>query len=109
MSYLLVFLCSFVLAALAGLAALLRSEAQLTRKAVLSAALNSGLLGLAICLIWYTKFTENLFLLVGLTIMAGMGGTATVEWAVKAFRSGGFSVRFGENGAEIKGKDGGVQ
>ena len=106
MSYLLVFLCSFVLAALAGLAALLRSEAQLTRKALLSASLNSGLLGLAICLIWYTRFTSNLFLLVGLTIMAGMGGTATVEWAVKAFRNGGFSVRVSESGVELKGKDG---
>jgi len=93
-----VFLASFGVSALAGLAALLRSGKPLTILGLLSAILNSGLLGLGICLLWFTKFQDNIYFLVGVCVMAGLGGMTTIDFALTALRKGGFSIKLGEDG-----------
>jgi hypothetical protein len=63
-----VFVSAFGVSSFAGLAALLRGGKQVTIIAVLSAVLNSGLLGLAIALVWYNKFQDNVYFLIGIQI-----------------------------------------
>lgn len=77
-----IFLTSFAVAALAGLAALLRSGNPLTTKSTLSALLNSGFLGLAMSLLWYSSFRDNIYFLVGLSVLSGLGGNLTIELAM---------------------------
>lgn len=76
------FLCSFVVAALGGLASLLRSHVELSRANVLSAILNNGLLGVSLSCIWYVQFRDNLYFLVGLAVLSGLAGTAGIDAAV---------------------------
>jgi len=78
-----VFLAAFAVSALAGVAALLRTEKPLSVTRVLSAVLNSGMLGLTVALLWYIKFREEVFTLLGCCALAGLGGMSTVELAVK--------------------------
>ena len=79
-----VFASAFGVAAMAGLAAWLRSDRELTRKSVCAATLNSGVLGLGVSLLWYNQFRENIYYLVGLCMLAGLGGMAMVEAIVAA-------------------------
>jgi hypothetical protein len=99
-----VFISAFCVAGLAGLAALLRSGKPLTWISVLTALLNSGLLGLGISLLWYTKFREDVHFLVGICLMAGLGGMNTVDWILAALKRGGFSVKIGKNGEAVMGE-----
>lgn len=82
----LVFLFALVCSGAAGLAAMLRSRDTLCWKGMISSFLNSGLLGLAISLVWYVRFQENLYMLVGICVLAGLGGVATVELALNIFK-----------------------
>lgn len=93
-----VFLSSFFVSAFAGLAALLRSVSPLTVKTVSSALLNSGLLGLAISLLWYVKYKDNLYFLIGCCAVAGLGGMTTVDFFLKAMQGGGFKISLSQNG-----------
>jgi CHASE2 domain-containing sensor protein len=81
-----VFVSAFGVSALAGLAALLRSDRHVDGQAVAAHTLNSGILGLGICLLWYSQFRENVHFLVGLCVLAGLGGMATVELVTDAVR-----------------------
>lgn len=90
-----VFLSSFGVAATAGLAALLRSNKKLTFVSVFSSLLNSGLLGLGISLLWYTKFRDNIYFLVGVCVLAGLGGMTTVDMVLAQIRKNGFTFKFG--------------
>ena len=93
-----VFVSSFFVAAFAGLAALLRSVTPLSTKSVCSALLNSGLLGLAISLLWYTKFQSNPFFLIGICVISGLGGLLSVDFVLKAIQGGGLKISLGDNG-----------
>lgn len=92
------FVSAFLLSGLGGLAALLRSSKELTKLNVTSSFLNSGILGLGISLIWYARFQDNLYFLVGICIVAGLGGMTTVDFILAAIRKGGFSVNIGKEG-----------
>ncbi len=83
----LVFVSSFGLASCAGLASLLRSERSLSALKVASAMLNSGLLGLGLSLLWYERFRDNIYALVGATVLAGMGGAPFVEFVLGLLRN----------------------
>lgn len=87
-----VFISAFGVASFAGLAALLRSGTALTYINVLSAIMNSGIMGLGIALLWYTKFQDNIYFLIGVCVLAGLGGASMVEFVVAAFKRGGLSV-----------------
>lgn len=74
-----VFASIFLLAAIGGVAALLRGKARLTARLVISACLNSGLIGLVIALIWYSQYKDtNLWFLIGISVLAGLGGNTTI-------------------------------
>lgn len=87
----------FVASSFAGLAALLRSRQKVSARAVVSAMLNSGFIGTIIGLIWYSQYKDtNLFFLVGVSILAGLGGSTTIDFVLQVAR-----VRFGvQNGME---------
>lgn len=78
----------YLAASLAGLSALLRSKQPLTVRAVVSAMLNSGFIGTIIGLVWYMQYRDtNLFFLVGVSVLAGLGGGATIEFAFQLVRA----------------------
>lgn len=76
-----VFASAFSVSACAGLATLLRFAKKVSKLSVASAILNSGLLGLAIALIWYQNYREekNVYSLVGFCVLAGMGGSSVTD------------------------------
>lgn len=75
-------------ASFAGLAELLRSKQELTWRSVASATLNSGLFGLAIGAIMLQKFgTEHFNLIWGIATLAGLGGSALIDFAVELLRA----------------------
>ncbi len=90
-----VFVTSFCVAAFAGVASLMRSGISLTWVRIISAALNSGLVGLAVSLMWYAKMKDDVFFLVGVAAVAGLGGMTTVDFVVAALKRGGLNVSFG--------------
>lgn len=74
----------FIVASLGGLAALLRSGQDITRRQVASALLNSGLVGVIIALILWGRYgAEDPFLLFGVSILAGFGGATTIDLLVQ--------------------------
>lgn len=99
-----VFLYAFLLSSSAGLAALLRSPAEISRRSVVSAALNSGLLGLAVSLVWYIKYQDNLFALVGICLVVGLGGNTMVDFAISVLKQGGLigKILEGKKDAEAR-------
>ncbi len=95
-----VFIGAGVLSGLAGLASLLRSNVELTWKRLISAFLNSGILGLGISLLWYAKFQDNVYFLVGLCVVAGLGGMTTVDLVIAAARRGILGTKLGTENNE---------
>jgi hypothetical protein len=93
-----VFAASFGVSGFAGLAALLRSGNQLTSKSVISAGLNSGLLGLGVCLVWYHQYVNDVHMLLGLCLLSGLGGMTTVDFVTDFVRRAitGFSIGNGK-------------
>lgn len=91
---LLVFLSAFGVSAFAGLAAFLRFSKQLTVVGVVSSMLNAGLLGLAIALLWYTKFRDgdNVYTLIGVCVLAGLAGIPATNFILKVLQAGGLSI-----------------
>lgn len=84
-----VLICCFSIASLAGIAALLRSNKELTIRTIASAALYSGLFGLVIGLIWYNYFAPaNLFFLVGVSGLAGLGGVSLLDVILQLITNG---------------------
>lgn len=102
LSPLLVFASAFGVSSFAGLAALLRAGKKVEPIAVVSAILNSGMLGLAIALVWYTKFQDNIYFLIGICVLAGLGGATLVDFVVAAFKSGGISFAGLRVGLDVK-------
>ena len=95
-----VVLCAFALAAVGGLAALLRSPRKPTRKAVLAATLYSGMTGITVALIWYNKYREegNIYFLLGVSAACGLGGISIVDVWRTVQENGGFSLKIGSSG-----------
>lgn len=74
------FILATLLSSFAGLAALLRTPNKPTNiKNIITYMLNSGILGLIISLLWYFKFKDNIYFLIGLCVAAGLGGLGFVE------------------------------
>ena len=89
-----VFVSCFSVASLAGLASLLRSGKPLDRRVVIAAMLYSGMFGLTIGLLWYNYFggQDNIYFLVGVSGLAGLGGTSLLELLVHGI-SKGFNIK----------------
>ena len=89
-----VFLASFSISSLGGLAALLRSERELTWRSAASAILYSGMMGVIIALLWYNFFDGkgNLHFLLGVSGLAGIGGTTVVDFVIQVIKKGGVHI-----------------
>lgn len=89
-----IFTASFGCAAFAGLATLLRFASKLTRLKVISTMLNSGFLGLAIALLWFRQFEEskNIYGLVGICVLSGMGGSTLTDALISLLGAGGIRI-----------------
>lgn len=85
---------AFGISSFAGLAALLRSGKKLTWLAVFTAMLNAGIIGIAICLLWYTKYRseDNIYFLIGVCALAGLGGTTVLDFVIQLCKKGGLSI-----------------
>jgi CHASE2 domain-containing sensor protein len=91
-----VFVSAFGVSAFAGLAALLRAGKSINGIAIFSAIFNSGLLGLALALLWYHKFQDNIYFLIGICVLAGLGGATMVDFVLQMFKAGGLSISVGK-------------
>ncbi|NDD52624.1 hypothetical protein EBZ39_01885 [bacterium] len=89
-----VFVSAFGAASFAGLATLLRFAKKLSKLSVVSAMLNAGFLGLAIALIWYKNYRQsgNEYGLLGICVLAGMGGSTLTDLAISLLSGAGIHV-----------------
>lgn len=75
--------CSF-----AGLAALLRSDQEITKRALLSAIMNSGFFGVCVAALMLHRFgTESIYLTISVSVLSGLGGNAAIDFLVEAVKS----------------------
>lgn len=93
-------LFAFFGASFAGLATQLRTGKDLTRRAVAAAMLNSGFIGAIIALLGYKTFADNVPYLIGMSLLAGIGGATMLDFALQIVRRRfGISIRI-EQGRE---------
>lgn len=76
----------FIGASFAGLASYLREGGALTVRMVLSAVLNSGILGLIVFLVGYSRLSNDLPLLVGISLLSGVGSASLMTFAIQLLR-----------------------
>ena len=89
-----VFASAFGVAAFAGLATLLRFARKISKLAVVSAMMNAGFLGLAIALLWYRHYEQarNIHGLIGVCVLAGMGGSTLTDLLISLLSGAGIRV-----------------
>lgn len=90
-----VFASAFAVSAFAGLAALLRSGKRVTTLRVLSDMSNTGCLGLAISLIWYSRFKASddaVYCMIGICVLAGLSGSRAIDIIAQYCKRGGLSI-----------------
>lgn len=89
-----VFLSAFGVSAFAGLATYLRFSRKMSGMSLFSAMLNAGCLGLAISLLWYQHYrnSENVYGLIGICVLAGMGGSTVTDLAWSILSGAGLKV-----------------
>lgn len=89
-----IFLAAFTISSLGGLAALLRSKRDITWRIGISASLYSGLMGLIIALLWYNYYDGdgNMYFLLGISGLAGIGGTTVVDFIIQVLKKGGVNI-----------------
>ena len=85
---------AFTISSLGGLAALLRSKQKLTWRTVIAAVLWSGISGLLIALAWFNYFNDqgNIYFLLFVSGLAGIGGTTVVDLVIQLFKAGGVNI-----------------
>lgn len=89
-----VFCSAFGVSSFAGLATLLRFAKKLTKLSIISAMLNAGFMGLAISLLWYQNYrnAENIYGLIGICVVAGMGGGTLTDILISLLSGAGIRV-----------------
>ena len=62
----------------------------------------SGVTGLVIGLTWYNYFSgrDNLYFLIGVSGLAGLGGTTLLDFAVQVVAKGGLNITVNPGGTE---------
>lgn len=89
-----VFISAFMIAALGGLAGTLRSRRALSWRNVVSAALSTGLMGLTMALLWYNYFEgrRDIYFLLGICGLAGLGGVTAIDLFNRIAKKGGIQI-----------------
>lgn len=89
-----VLISCFTISSFAGLAALLRSGRPLNWRSLIAAFLYSGIFGLIIGACWYNFFDgqDNLYFLIGVSGLAGLGGTSLLDFVVQGVFKG-FNIK----------------
>lgn len=89
-----VFCSAFGVSSFAGLATLLRFAKKLSKLSIISAMLNAGFMGLAISLLWYQNYrkAENISGLIGVCVVAGMGGGTLTDILISLLSGAGIRV-----------------
>lgn len=84
------FSIAFGLSSVAGLAALLRNGRALTWRLILSAALNSGLFGIGVAMIWYNYYggAQHPWFMLGVSLLAGLGGASLIDLCYTCVQNG---------------------
>jgi len=86
------FATAFGIAALAGLAALLRSKQEIHWRNFLAAILYSGIIGLIISMLSFKYFEQNVPLLLAISGLSGIGGATTID-LVRVLLRGKLDIR----------------
>jgi hypothetical protein len=82
-----VFLSCFTISALGGFFSLLRSERPISLRSCCAATFYSGVIGLVIGLLWYNYWADtNIFFLIGVSGLAGLGGLSLSDLVIKLLR-----------------------
>ena len=99
-----VFISAFGVSSFAGLATYLRFSRKIMHLGLFSAMLNAGCMGLAIALIWYQHFrqSENVYGLIGICVLVGMGGSALADVIWTIMTGGGIKVTITHEHGEQK-------
>lgn len=92
----LILLAIFPVCSVAGLAALLRSDRSITKRAVWSAVLNSGLIGVVVAALLIHQY-EMSPMVIGASILAGLGGNVVWE-AILEMGLSWLRMKAGQNG-----------
>lgn len=87
--------CAFSVSSFAGLARELRSGRRMSKLAVLSTILNTGLVGGGIACYWLTYYRNEgtLYFMILVCLLAGMGGADLIEFGLAWLRNGGITIR----------------
>jgi len=75
-------------ASLAGLAGELRSNRPLTRRSIGAALLNSAVWSLIVFLLGYGALKDDLTYLIGVSLLAGIGGATASDFMVQLIKKG---------------------
>ena len=89
-----VFASASVASGLAGVAAHLKNNTEIKRAAVITAFLNASMLGLAMSLVWFRSFKDNVYGLVGMCILMGLLGAAGQEFILSLILKSGLTINF---------------
>src|SRR5688572_14619003 len=94
MSPMLVFAFASIASGLAGISAYLKSNPDPKIAPLVTSFMNSGLLGLAMSLIWLRSFSDNVYSLIGLCVLIGLLGASGQEFALSLLTKSGLTIDF---------------
>jgi hypothetical protein len=95
-----IFALAFFTSMLSGIAAFLRSKQPATPIAIITAGMNSGFLGLGISLSFYSKFKDNITVLLGFCVLTGLSGASGLDFILTTFQKGGIKISLGGDGGK---------
>lgn len=104
-SPIIVFVCASLFSIFGGIAYIYRTKEIIKLRDIISSSLNTGLCGLALAMIWYYKFADQIYILMGLCILVSLMGSAGVDWILTKFKTGALSINFNKQDGKLEVKD----